>query len=93
MATGDRSCSAASKKYGSFETCYEAEQHFLDLARPTAIQLRAFLAQNNGFNPLFTGYGYTAEDYPKPLVREYWVKNVPLSDLGSDRRYIEFQIT
>ncbi len=93
VATGDRSCSAASKKYGSFETCYEAEQHFLDLAHPTAIQLRAFLAQNNGFNPLFTGYGYTAEDYPKPLVREYWVKNVPLSDLGSDRRYIEFQIT
>ena len=47
----------------------------------SALELRAFLANCNGFGPLFTGYGYTADDYAEPLVREHWVENVRLREV------------
>ena len=59
---------------------------FKSLAQPpSAVELRAFLYNCDGFNSLFTGYGYTAEVYGGPLAREYWVENVREEELvGSE---------
>lgn len=89
---GNSSCTAEHKTYRGFETCFLAEQRFLELAQPSALELRAFLMQVNGFFPVFTGYGYTANKYPEPRIREYWLQNKPLRSLPSDRRFIPFEV-
>mmetsp|Transcript_45159 Transcript_45159/g.118504 ORF Transcript_45159/g.118504 Transcript_45159/m.118504 type:complete len:371 (+) Transcript_45159:34-1146(+) len=76
---------------GGFATTCKQEINFLGLHPLSAVQLRAFLYNCNGFNSLFTGYGYTAEEYDGPLVREFWLENVMEESL-TDREEIEFQI-
>jgi len=62
-----------------------AENRFLNLTKPTAIQLRAYLMQNEGFNPYYTGYGYTANaDFYQPLQKEFWYPNDYISDLDQN---------
>jgi len=60
------------------------EQKFLALKTPTAAQLRAFLMQVEGFNPFYTGYGFTSNDgFYDPLQVEYWYPNNYLSALDN----------
>ena len=59
------------------------EADFLSLRPPTALQLRAWLQQTQGFNPFYTGYGYTAEVYDHPGQREYVLENVVIDNLPS----------
>lgn len=42
---------------------------------PTALELRAFLQQTQGFMPQYTGYSYTANEYDDPLSQEFWIHN------------------
>jgi len=60
-----------------------AEQKFLQIPQPTAIQLRAYLMQAEGFNPLYTGYGFTSNDYYDPLQEEYWYVNDDIWNLDN----------
>jgi len=71
-------CSEPEVKFrGGFRTTCLQEQNLLSRPTLSALELRAFLYNCNGFNSLFTGYGYTAEEYDGPLVREFWFDNVP----------------
>jgi len=87
-----RACDEPERSFaGGFATTCLQEINFLALDPPTAVQLRAFLYNCNGFNSLYTGYGYTAEEYDGPLVREFWVENVREEAL-TGRQAIEFHV-
>lgn len=90
----NRSCDAAVLTYaGGFATACPLEQRLLNMSRaPSAVELRAFLANGNGFNPLYTGYGYTAAEYPRPIIREYWVENVRMDELPSGFGIVPFRV-
>lgn len=81
-------CNATAMTFeGGFTTTCIQEQNLLSRRSPppSAVELRAFLYNCDGFNSLFTGYGYTAEVYGGPLAREYWVENVREEELvGSE---------
>jgi len=61
-----------------------AEDKFLAIPEPTAVQLRAYLMQNEGFNPLYTGYGFTSNaGYYDPLQEEFWYVNDYVTNLDN----------
>lgn len=89
-----QACDAPAQTFGSsYSTRCRQEQNLLSRRDPppTALELRAFLYNVNGFNSLFTGYGYTAEEYDGPLVREFWVENVEEASL-SERDAVDFHV-
>ena len=43
--------------------------------------MRVWLQQTQGFNPLYTGYGYTADRYDDLEQREYVLENVVIETL------------
>jgi len=57
------------------------ENRFLALTSPTANQLRAYLMQNEAFNPFYTGYGYTSNDFYTADQEEFWYPNDYISNL------------
>jgi hypothetical protein len=72
---------AANPQYTPQGGC-TAEDRFLALSTPTAAQLRAYLMQKEGFNPLYTGYGFTSNtDYFDPLQQEFWYQNDYITNL------------
>merc|ERR1712242_252174 len=86
----NKECNASVQQFGSFKTKCVQEQNFLKIATPTSLQLRAFLFQTAGFNAFYTGYGYTAESYGSPRLREFWVKNLHLRDMPGGYKDIKF---
>jgi hypothetical protein len=59
-----------------------AEEAFLSIkGAVTACELRAYLFTTQGFFFEYTGYGYTANEYRDPLLREFWLPNGPIADL------------
>ena len=90
----NRTCNLPPVAYaGGFSTTCANEQRLLNMSEgPSAVALRAFLAQGNGFNPLFTGYGYTADAYPDPIIREYWVENIRIDELPEGYQVVPFHV-
>lgn len=43
--------------------------------KPDSQRLRAWLYAVNSFSEFYTGYGYTAAAYNRPIGREFWVDN------------------
>jgi len=78
-------CDKPPMTVGGYTTKCPAEQFLLGYterkAKVPALELRAFLANFLSFNPLWTGYGYTANDYGRPLEQEYWVPNMKATKL------------
>ena len=87
----NKPCTAPPATFGSFVTQCVQEQSLLSRQNLTALQLRAFLYNCDGFNALFTGYGYTAEEYGLPLVREFWVHNKRVDELPA-ARVLDFHV-
>jgi hypothetical protein len=50
-------------------------------AKPSAIELRAWLFASNSFSEFFTGNGYSGNFYNTPSNREFWVDNAWLRNL------------
>jgi len=80
-------CDKPPMTVGGFTTRCPAEQSLLSFAvkkvKVPALELRAFMANFLVFNALWTGYGYTANDYDVPLEQEFWVPDMKVADLPS----------
>lgn len=68
-----------------------AEEAFLSIqGSVTACELRAYLFTTQGFFFEYTGYGYTANEYREPTLREFWLPNGPIADL-KNAKFIKLQ--